>query len=123
MKARFDPRHTRRQRIVKQLFSWAFNQTTAVNRITRAVITSLDTIDQTIEKNARQWPLSQIAKIDVAILRLAIYELLIDKTQPEKVIIDEAIELAKEFGGKTSPAFINGVLGSVVKNPKRAYGK
>jgi len=119
MKVSSDPRHTRRRRIVKQLFSWSFNPAGRVNRITKVIITNLGKIDPIIEKNARQWPLAQIARIDVAVLRLAIYEWLVDKTQPEKVIIDEAIELAKEFGGKASPAFINGVLGSVVKNVKK----
>ena len=52
----------------------------------------------------------------MAILRLAVYELLIEKTEPANVIIDEAIELAKEFANDTSPAFINGALGNILKN-------
>ena len=50
----------------------------------------------------------------MAILRLAVYELLIEKKEPPKVIVDEAIELAKEYGGDSSPAFINGALGKVI---------
>ena len=61
------------------------------------------------------WPIEQISKIDLAVLRLAVYELLIDKSQPQKVVIDEAIELGKEFGNEHTSSFINGVLGSVVK--------
>lgn len=123
MKKRTDPRHARRQKIIKKLFSWSFNPLTATTKKTKLVVKYLNKIDPLIEKNACQWPLSQIAKIDLAILRLAIYELLVDNTQPTKVIIDEAIELAKEFGGETSPAFVNGVLGTVIKQTKLKYGK
>lgn len=70
-------------------------------------------IDETISKTAPAWPLEQIAAIDRNILRLAIYEILIDNKVPMRAAINEAIELAKQFGGETSPKFINGVLGSV----------
>lgn len=70
-------------------------------------------IDETIAKTAPAWPLDQIAAIDRNILRLAIYEILIDNRVPMRAAINEAIELAKQFGGETSPRFINGVLGSV----------
>lgn len=70
-------------------------------------------IDETISKTAPAWPLDQIAAIDRNILRLAIYEILIDNKVPMRAAINEAIELAKQFGGDTSPKFINGVLGSV----------
>jgi N utilization substance protein B len=70
-------------------------------------------IDATIEETAPAWPLNQIAAIDRNILRLAIYEILIDNKVPMRAAINEAIELAKEFGGENSPKFINGVLGSV----------
>lgn len=73
-------------------------------------------IDEIIEKCASEWPISKINKIDLAILRLAIYELAFPTKTPPKVIIDEAVELAKEFGSENSPAFINGVLGTVIKN-------
>lgn len=70
-------------------------------------------IDATIAETAPAWPLDQIAAIDRNILRLAIYEILIDNRVPMRAAINEAIELAKQFGGDTSPKFINGVLGSV----------
>ncbi len=70
-------------------------------------------IDKYIEKAAPEFPVEKINKIDLAILRLAVYELLIEKKQPPKVIMDEAIELAKEYGGETSPQFINGALGNL----------
>lgn len=76
----------------------------------------LSKIDPLIEKSAPAFPLEGIAKIDVAILRLATFELLFEKKEPPKVIIDEAVELAKEFGGEGSPAFVNGVLGTLLKN-------
>lgn len=72
-----------------------------------------ESIDDTITKTAPAWPLNQIAPIDRNILRLAIYEILIDNKVPMRAAINEAIELAKQFGGDSSPKFINGVLGSV----------
>ncbi len=72
--------------------------------------------DAVIEKLAPQWPLEQINKTDLEILRLAIYEGFIAKITPKKVAINEAIELAKEFGGKTSGKFVNGVLGNLLDN-------
>lgn len=78
---------------------------------------NLKGIDREITKNATAWPLSQIAPMDLAILRLAIYELLYkDKKEPYKVIIDEAVEIAKEYGNQSSASFVNGVLGTVVKS-------
>ena len=70
-------------------------------------------IDEIIEETAPAWPLNQIAAIDRNILRLAIYEIVIDNKVPMRAAINEAIELAKEFGGDNSRKFINGVLGSV----------
>lgn len=72
-----------------------------------------ESIDETIAKTAPAWPLEQMAAVDRNILRLAIYEILIDNKVPMRAAINEAIELAKQFGGDTSPKFINGVLGSV----------
>ena len=72
-------------------------------------------IDAKIQQAAPDFPVGKINKTDLAVLRLATYELLIEKKEPQNVIIDEAVELAKEFGNDTSPAFINGVLGSVYK--------
>lgn len=71
-------------------------------------------IDPLIEKAAPQFPISKIAKIDAAILRLSVFELMFEKKEPEKVIIDESVELAKQFGGDKSPSFINGVLGNLM---------
>lgn len=73
-------------------------------------------IDKIISKAAPEWPIKQINRIDLAILRLAIFELIIAPSEPSKAVIDEAIELAKSFGSEKSPGFINGVLGTVLKD-------
>jgi len=77
------------------------------------VLTNKEAIDKTIRDTAPAFPLDQMAAVDRNILRLAIYELLIDNRVPMRAAINEAVELAKEFGGENSPRFINGVLGSV----------
>ena len=86
-------------------------------RIIKGVIEHLEVIDKVIEKAAPQWPLSQISLIDRNILRIGLYELLYaDKAEiPEKVAINEAIELSKNFSGNNSSKFVNGVLGTVYK--------
>ena len=70
-------------------------------------------IDAHIQSAAREWPLHQMARIDKNILRLAIYEILFNNTVPAKAAINEAVELAKQFGSDTSSRFINGVLGTI----------
>ena len=81
--------------------------------LVNGVLENKETIDKTIGDTAPAFPLEQMAAIDRNILRLAIYELLIDNRVPMRAAINEAVELAKEFGGENSPRFINGVLGSV----------
>lgn len=81
--------------------------------MTNAIVLRMEEIDARISKSAPAWPIEKINRVDLAILRLATYEIMTADIPP-KVVIDEAIELAKEFGGDTSPSFINGVLGSVV---------
>ena len=70
-------------------------------------------IDRSIQSFAPAWPIEQLAIIDRNVLRLAIFEILLDNKVPVKVAINEAIELAKAFGSENSPKFVNGVLGSV----------
>jgi len=76
-------------------------------------ITHIDEIDKIIIKNAPEWPLKDVPSTDLAILRLAILEGFILKLNPYKVVINEAIELSKEFGNDQSRKFISGVLGSI----------
>lgn len=80
--------------------------------LSKQVIDKNAHIDDIIRKAAPQWPIDKIARIDLAILRLATFELL-KKEQPPKVVIDEAVELAKSYGGERSSSFVNGVLGTV----------
>lgn len=143
MKGKLDPRHQARIATLQSLFEWSFNSTEIEEMVTRdiekyvqfdyptenrievdkslalfiarGVTENLETIDQIIETCAPEWPISQIAKVDLEILRIAIFELYIAKNVPTKVAIDEAVELAKEFGGENSSKFVNGVLGTVVK--------
>ena len=77
------------------------------------VLTNADKIDSIIQKHAPAWPLPQLAVVDRNILRLAVFELIMDDKVPAKAAINEAIELAKTFGSENSPKFVNGVLGSV----------
>ena len=77
------------------------------------VIRNKETIDLNIRNLAPAWPIEQIAVVDRNILRLAIFEILLDNKVPVKVAINEAVELAKKFGSDNSPKFVNGVLGSV----------
>jgi len=114
MKTSFDPRHRKRKRVIQALFAWGFQKKKITNELGKQVVNHLKKIDALISKSAPQWPIEQINRIDLAILRLALFELIIVKKEPVKVIVDEAIELAKEFGGESSPAFVNGVLGAVL---------
>ncbi len=84
---------------------------------TKNIQAKLPVIDKIITKYAPEWPLEKINKVDLAILRLAIYELL-TKNAPYKVIINEAVEIAKTYGSQNSSSFINGVLGKIVEKEK-----
>lgn len=79
------------------------------------VRTYQDDIDGRIAANAKDWTLDRIAKVDLSILRIATYELLYESGIPAGASINEAVELAKRFGGDKSAKFINGVLGAVAK--------
>ena len=143
MKGKNDPRHLARIIALQSLFEWSLNSinieeilnrnsnayvqidtpeenkskvdSQLANLIVKGVTENLDSIDTIIQNSAPEWPLSQIAKVDLEILRIAIFELCMAKNVPPKVAIDEAVELAKEFGGENSSKFVNGVLGTVVK--------
>ncbi len=115
-----DARHLKRIGIIKTLFALSFNskqtQEEKIDPIITKIIKNFKQIDEIIEKYAPKYPVQKISKIDLAILRLSVYELMLDKKNPPKVIIDEAVELAKEYGNEKSYSFINGVLGSLLKN-------
>lgn len=135
MPSRKDPRHEARRVALATLFERAFHsidpeesiarvkevyeggevEQELLTRLVRGVTDETEEIDQIIAETAPAWPPEQINKVDLIALRMAIWELLFAKEVPPKVAIDEAIELAKEFGGASSGSFVNGVLGTVVE--------
>jgi len=76
----------------------------------QAVVSKLEEIDAILSEASSGWKLNRMSKVDLTILRLAVYELRFDDDIPGKVAINEAVEIAKKFGGDESPSFINGVL-------------
>lgn len=74
------------------------------------IVEKLPEIDAKLDEVSKGWKTSRMGKVDLTILRLAVYEMMYDEDIPEKVAINEAVELSKKFGGDESPAFINGVL-------------
>lgn len=108
-------RHLQRIKAVKEIFSLEFSEHQKYESdITSQVISELPEIDQYITQAAPSWPIDKINKLDLAVLRLAVFELLIDKKNPPKVVVNEAVEIAKEFGSDASPGFINGALGKLI---------
>jgi transcription antitermination protein NusB len=114
MKTATDPRHLKRREAVKILFAETFTRQPRTPLV-EAILKQKTKIDKLIEKAAPAWPINNLNKIDLAILRLAVYELKNGDTPP-KVIIDEAVELAKEYGSESSSSFINGVMGKIYKD-------
>ena len=86
---------------------------TFARELVSGVLTNREKIDNMIQACAPAWPVAQLATIDRNILRLAIFEILLNNKVPVKAAINEAVELAKTFGSENSPKFINGVLGAV----------
>ena len=87
--------------------------------LVNGVIKNKEEIDLNIQRFAPAWPVGQISTVDRNILRLAIFEILIDNKVPVKAAINEAVELAKLFGSESSSKFVNGVLGSVINLAER----
>lgn len=75
----------------------------------------MEEIDKVIVENIRGWNLGRLSKVTLSLLRLAVYEIMFDTSIPESVSINEAVELAKQYGGKDDASYINGVLSSIVK--------
>lgn len=115
MKTALDPRHKKRQKIVEDLFKTQFHKQ-PIGSMAQQVLDNQEQIDEKIRDAAPEFPIDKINKADLAILRLATFELIVAKREPPKVIVDEAIELAKEYGGENSPAFINGALGNIINH-------
>lgn len=98
-------------------FAPGMDDTDFIDDLVHGVETHQDEIDQLIVDSAPDWPLEQITNVDRNVLRLGIYELKFAKAEdvPPKVAINEAIELAKTFGGASSGKFVNGILGTIYK--------
>lgn len=109
VKTTVDPRHKKRIRIMNLLFAHSFRDREEPNPEISKIIKKLKDLDLIIQKIAPERPLTEINRIDLAILRLTVFESNTKKT-PKKVLINEAIELAKKFGSESSPKFINGAL-------------
>lgn len=114
MKTAADPRHKKRREVVKSLFAETYTPQPVESELVKEILARKNDIDAQIQKAAPAWPIEKLNRIDLAILQLAVYELIEGKTPP-KVIIDEAVELAKEFGSENSSSFVNGVLGTIYK--------
>lgn len=119
MKSALDPRHLKRVAVFKSLFAGSFTEQDEVPSRTIKINANLTQIDEIIQKCAPEWPISQINKVDLAVLRQAVYELLFKLQTPTKVIIDEAVEIAKRYGGKTSSSFVNGALAAAIGHTNR----
>ncbi len=89
------------------------NQAEFAYQIISGVAPLMELLDNFLAEHAPEWPLDQISAIDRNILRIALWEFAVYGKTPVKVAINEAVELAKEFGSESSPRFINGVLGSL----------
>ncbi|HSX00615.1 MAG TPA: transcription antitermination factor NusB [Candidatus Saccharimonas sp.] len=97
-------------------FRDSIDDTDFVRDVVDGVNQNQEKLDGIIAPAAPEWPVEQIAKIDKIILRIGVYELCLKREVPPKVAINEAVELAKTFGGENSSKFINGVLGTIYRN-------
>lgn len=107
----------------KKEFAPSFNDAGFCQKLLEGVVENQEKIDRLIEDYAPEWPIEQITLVDRNILRIGVYELKFSEEVPPKVAINEAIELAKTFGGESSGRFVNGVLGSIYQKMKAAEGK
>lgn len=115
-----DQRHEKRIKIIQDLYALSFPSSSEhvheyESPLSAEVLKHTDRIDAEINEFAAKYQSDRLAKVDLAVLRLAVFEMLIEKKTPPKVIINEAIDLAKEMGGEHSPGFINAVLGQIYK--------
>ncbi len=86
--------------------------------LVQGVHTERETIDAAIKARSKNWSLARMPRVDLNIMRLAAYELMFLAEIPKKVSINEAIEIARKFGDKDSPAFVNGILDEITACPK-----
>lgn len=142
MKRSTDPRHQARILALQELFSKYFkigemaieeitvedllemNEMGEYNeelykKIVVGVTEDTKKIDEVIAQHAPQWPITQMKLVDLQILRISIFEGFLAKITPPKVAIDEAIEIARDFGGEVSSKFVSGVLGAIYEETKK----
>lgn len=124
MKTSSDPRHLKRIRLLKALYSQQFEKTRSPKLSTqdkselKEVLGQISKINSIIDSYAAKFSIEKMAKIDLSILQLGIYELIKTPRTPYKVVADEYIELAKEFGADRSPQLVNGILGKLIEKIK-----
>ena len=118
MKSKIDPRHLKRKQLVVEFFSGSFHNLISPTIGAKKILRKIKRIESLISQAAIESQTKRINKIDKAVLIVSIWELAIEKKTPPKVIIDEAVELAKEFGSESSPGFVNGILGAILKVQK-----
>jgi N utilization substance protein B len=94
-----------------------------IEELVHGVSAQQSVLDDQLQPIAPEWPIDQIARMDRIVLRIGLYELQFEKDVPPKVVINEAVELAKAFGGENSSKFINGVLGTVMRQREEADAK
>lgn len=115
MKKKEDPRHIKRKLAIQEIYAFSFLPGQKKDSdLAKRTIEKIEKIDPIVAKHAPLWPLPSMPPLDLAILRLSVYELIFEKKTPLKVVIDEAVELSKEFGSESTSSFVNGVLGSIV---------
>lgn len=100
-------------------FAPEFDDADFSKKLVLGVVEHISKLNDLIMQYAPEWPLDQITNVDRNVLRIGVYELMFDTDIPPKVAINEAIELAKTFGGPSSGKFVNGVLGSIFKDTKQ----
>ncbi|HSW80660.1 MAG TPA: transcription antitermination factor NusB [Candidatus Saccharimonadales bacterium] len=91
-----------------------------VEQLVNGVVKHEKDLDAVLQPIAPEWPIDQIARMDRIVLRIGLYELTYDKSVPPKVVINEAVELAKAFGGENSSKFVNGVLGTALRSDEKS---
>ena len=97
-------------------FSFDYGETMYIENAIETIVENLDTIDKYIEDNIEGWEIHRLAKVDLSILRIALYEMLYRTDIPIQVSINEAIEISKKYSNEESPKFINGILGGFVRS-------
>lgn len=100
-------------------FAPDFDDKAFSEKLVKHIVEHIDALNAVITEYAPEWPLDQITVVDRNVLRIGVYELQFDDSIPPKVAINEAIELAKTFGGPSSGKFVNGVLGSIFKTMQK----